>query len=259
MSVMRRTGPPSFWPSHLKTYRDCPQRYYLQFVRRRAGRIVDTSAMKRGLVTHNVLAVAFNHFRARKTFPDGLDKRITERLSVDDYPSHDQWRQDVRVISDWVEIAVESFDTRKSVLAVEKTYDFPFPGRSAEPPFTLNARVDLVLRHDDSAVEHVDWKTGKRGWVDEIQSVAARIAVGRALQEPRVVSTVNFLSAANGDHDDSSELSRLEVREGWDAIKGIATSICTDEAWTPKQGPLCNWCPYFQHGCKLHRASDSEA
>lgn len=256
MSVARRSGPPAFWPNHLKTYRDCPQRYYLKFVRRRAGRIVDTSAMRRGLVTHNVLAVAFNHFRARKAFPDGLGKRITERLAVDDYASYDRWRQDVRVIGDWVEIAVESFDTRKSVLAVEKTYAFPFPGRTAEPPFTLNARVDLVLRHDDGAVEHVDWKTGKRGWVDELQNVAARISVGRTLQESRVVSTVSFLAAANGDHDDSSELSRQEVREGWNAIKGIAGSICTDDEWLPIQSPFCNRCPYFQHGCRLHRALD---
>lgn len=114
-----------------------------------------------------------------------------------------------------------------------------------------------MLRRDDGAIEHVDWKTGKRGWVDEIQNVAARIAVGRELQEPRIVSTVSFLSAANGDQDDSSELSRDEAREGWSGIKAIATSICTDPTWTPKQGPLCNWCPYFQHGCALHRAHDS--
>ena len=84
---MRRDGTPTFWPNHLKTYKDCPQHYYLKFVRKRAGRLVDISAMKRGQVTHNVLAVAFNYFRARQSFPDGLDKRITERLPVDDYPS----------------------------------------------------------------------------------------------------------------------------------------------------------------------------
>src|SRR4029078_4161988 len=123
-------------------------------------------------------------------FPDGLDKRITERLPVDDYPSRDHWQQDVRVIGDWVENALETFDTRKSVLAVEKTFRFPFHGRVAAPSFMLNARVDLVLRRDEGALEHVDWKTGKRGWVDEIQNVAARLAVGRELQEPRIVSTV---------------------------------------------------------------------
>jgi len=240
-------------------YKDCPQRYYLQFVHKRAGRMVDKSAMTRGRVTHSVLAVAFNHLRARNTFPDSLDKRITERLSVDDYPSYDHWQHDVRVIGGWVEHAVESFDTRKSVMAVEKTYAFPFPGRSAEPPFTLNARVDLVLRHDDGGIEHVDWKTGKRGWVDEIQNVAARIAVGKALQEPRVVSTVSFLAAANGEHDDSSELSRQDVRDGWTTIKGLASSICTDNEWTPIQSGLCNWCPYYQHGCKLHRAPDTDS
>ncbi|MEX2315290.1 MAG: PD-(D/E)XK nuclease family protein, partial [Thermomicrobiales bacterium] len=192
-------------------------------------------------------------------FPDSLDRRIAERLSVDDYASHEHWRQDVRVVGDWVENAVESFDTRKSVLTVEKSYGFPFPGRTDEPPFMLNARVDLVLRHDDGAIEHVDWKTGKRGWVDEIQNVAARLSVGRALQEPRVVSTVSFLSAANGEFDDSSELSRQDVREGWQTIKGLAGGICTDDEWTPKQGPLCNWCPYYQHGCALHRAPDTDA
>src|SRR5687768_11836462 len=124
MSVLRQAGLPVFWPNHLKTYKDCPQRYYLQFVRKRKGRLVDTSAMKRGQVTHNVLAQAFRYFGARSAFPEGLDKRITERLPVDDYASHDHWQQDVRVIGDWVESAIESFDTRKSVLAVEKSYAF---------------------------------------------------------------------------------------------------------------------------------------
>ncbi|MDQ3547661.1 MAG: PD-(D/E)XK nuclease family protein [Chloroflexota bacterium] len=68
MSVVRRAGPSAFWPNHLKMYKDCPQRYYLQFVRKRVGRMVDTSAMTRGRVTHSVLAVAFNHLRARHSF-----------------------------------------------------------------------------------------------------------------------------------------------------------------------------------------------
>jgi hypothetical protein len=256
--VDRRSGTPLLWPNHLKTYKDCPQRYFLQFVRKRKGRLLDTSAMKRGQVTHNVLAQAFRYFGARNAFPEGLNKRIVERLPVDEYPSRDHWEQDVRVIGDWVENAIESFDTRKSVMAVEKTYVFPFQGRVAEPAFNLNARVDLVLRLDDGAVEHVDWKTGKRGWVDEIQNVAARLSVGRTLQESRVVSTVSFLSAANGEFEESSELSRTEVREGWAEIKRLATGICTDDQWTPKQGPLCNWCPYYQHGCKLHRATEDD-
>jgi hypothetical protein len=256
MVVDRRSGLPVFWPNHLKTYKDCPQRYFLQFIRKRKGRLIDSTAMRRGQVTHSVLAQAFRFFGARSGFPDGLDKRIVERLPIDEYASREQWQQDVRVISDWVENAIESFDTRKAVVAVEKTYGFPFPGRAAEPAFTLNARVDLVLRLDDGAVEHVDWKTGKRGWVDEVQNVAARISVGRTLQEPRVVSTVSFLSAANGEFEESSELSRTEVQAGWIEIKRLATDICTDQDWAPKQGPLCNWCPYYEHGCRLHRSAE---
>lgn len=258
MASERRSGPPAFWPNHLKIYSDCPQRYFLKYIRKRPGRLIDSSAMHRGLVTHNVLGLAFNYFRAKETFPAGLDKRIAERLPVDDYPSRDHWQHDARIIGDWVEQAVGSFDTRKAVLAVEKNYAYPFAGRDGEQAFSLKARVDLVLRLDDGGIEHVDWKTGKRGWVDELQNVAARITVGRELQEPRVVSTVSFLSIANGEHDDSSELSRDEVRDGWKTIKGIAASICADTEWRPKQGPLCNWCPYYQHGCVLHRAPGHE-
>ncbi len=254
MARIGRSGPPLYWPNHLKTYRDCPQRYYLQFVRKRAGRLVDTSAMTRGRVTHNVLALAFNHFRARQTFPSGLNKRTTERLPVDDYPSHEHWHRDVEMVGSWVEHAVESLDNRKSVLAVEKSYGYAFNGRFSEPPFLLNARVDLVLRRDDGAIEHVDWKTGKRGWVDELQNIAARIAVGKALQEARVVSTVSFLAAANSDHDECNEMSRQEVQEGWITIKSLATGISTDQVWSPKQGPFCARCPYYEHGCVLHRA-----
>lgn len=261
MSVVRRAGLSAYFPKHLNTYKRCPQQYYLKYVRKRPGRFVDTSALKRGAITHNVLSHAFNHFRRHNGFPAGLDSRVSERLTVGDYPSQDHWRRDVAAITDWVDIAVESFDRRKSVVAVEQVYSYRFSQHAAaqdEPPSFLKARVDLVLRRDDGAVEHIDWKTGKRGWVDEIQNLAARIAVGKALQEPRIVSTVSFLAATPGEMDDSSELTEQQVREGWRSIKGIVADICTDQEWQPIQSGLCNWCPYFQHGCKLHRALDSD-
>jgi hypothetical protein len=264
MSGTRRVGLAAYFPAHLNTYRRCPQQYYLQYVKRHPRRTgIDRSAATRGAITHNVLNHAFRHFRRHKGFPAGLDRRIRDSFTVDDYPSHDHWRRDVSAVVDWVELAVESFDQRKDILAVEQVYTYPLPSRTGafhEPPSFLKARVDLVARQDDGVVEHIDWKTGKRGFTDdvEIQNVASRIAIGKATQESRIVSTVSFLSATDGVVDDRYVMTEQEVRQGWRTIKDLVNTICDDGDWSPSQGPLCNWCPFYQHGCKLHRARDVE-
>ena len=265
MAVARRVGLAAYFPTHLNMYRRCPQRYFLQYVCRRPGRIgIDRSAANRGAITHNVLNHAFRHFRKHKGFPAGLDRRIRGSLSVNDYPSADHWRRDVSAVVDWVEDVVESFDHRQEIVAVERVYAYRLPPSAElfdQPPSFLKARVDLVLRQDDGVIEHVDWKTGKRDFTDdiEIQNVAARIALGREMQERRIVSTVSFLAAAQGVVDDRRVLTEQEVRHGWRTIKSIVADICTDQQWQPQQSGLCNWCPYFQHGCKLHRAPNSDA
>ncbi len=261
MAVARRVGLAAYFPRHLNTYQRCPQRYYLEYVRKRPGRVgLDRSALNRGVITHNVLNHAFKHFRRHNGFPAGIETRIRESLSADDYPSPDHWRRDVSAVVDYVELAVESFDTRKSVIAVEQVYGYQLPSQASDlnaPPSFLKARLDLILRRDDGVVEHVDWKTGKSDWTDEIQNVAARITVGKALQERRMVSTVTFLAATPGVVDDQREMTREEVHAGWKTIKGLVSDICTDQEWRPIQSGLCNWCPYYQHGCKLHRARDA--
>ena len=253
MSIRQRKTPLSLWPQHLEIYKRCPQRYYLKYIRKRPGRVVNTTAMTRGHVTHNVIAYAFKHFRAKRSFPDGIDGQIVTRLPLDDYANREDWRHDVAVIGDWVDCAIETFDTRKQVIAVETKYSYPFRGRPSEPPFTLKAKVDLVLRQEDGAIEHIDWKTGKPRWQDEIQNIVCRIAVGRAFQQPRIVSTVTFLNIETGEADESGELSREQVNPVWNKIMGLATGIQTDETWEPRQNALCAWCPYYQHGCALHQ------
>lgn len=260
MAVSRRVGLAAYFPAHLNMYRRCPQRYYLTYVRKRPGRAgVDRSAARRGAITHNVLNHAFRHYQRRQDFPSGLDRRIRESLTIGDYPSQDHWRRDVSAVVDWVELAIESFDRRKVVVAVEQVYGYPLPpptGASSEHPSFLKARVDLVVRREDGAIEHVDWKTGKRDWTDdvEIQNVAARITVGKALQERRIVSNVSFLAATEGVVEDRQEMTERDVRSGWRTIKGFVSDIRSDQAWKPRQSALCTWCPYFHNGCVLHRA-----
>ena len=130
--------------------------------------------------------------------------------------------------------------------------DYQFPGSADCPSFLLRHRIDLVLDHKDGTLEHRDWKTGSRVEVDELQDVAARIVVRQAFPEhSRILSSTAFLS-----HDvvQIDELTRDQVRSGWQRIKQLAGGIASEKDWLPVSNALCPWCPFYQRSCALYRS-----
>jgi hypothetical protein len=246
-----RETPPTYWPNSLKMFDSCPQRYYLKYVRKAKGRIFDKPEMIRGNITHQVLAHAFRFFSRQRSFPASLRAEIDDRVDEADHGARGTRAAEVSLIQELVDSAIDSFDQRKSVHTVECVYQYPFRGGGSEQPFTTKAKVDLVVRLDDGEIEHIDWKTGKRGPVDNIQTIAARLAIGRTLDEPRVRSTTAFLGAGETD---SRILSKDEARQTWIRIRGIARDIDANHAsgaWAPVQSGLCTHCEYYGHGCHL--------
>ena len=128
--------------------------------------------------------------------------------------------------------------TRDSLAALWK----PFLARRSP-------RIDLVLQHEDASLEHVDWKTGSRAWVDEIQNATGRIVVGRAFQEARIRSTTHFLGSTATR---SRALEQEEVVAVWREIKELVAAIETEQTWTPTPNPLCAHCPFQRNGCALY-------
>ncbi|HUG15803.1 MAG TPA: PD-(D/E)XK nuclease family protein [Thermomicrobiales bacterium] len=258
MAQPSRRFTPTYWVNHLTTFEACPQKYFLKHVRKRKGRIVAAAEMTRGRITHEVLAQAFKVFAGRRSFPADLRGEIEARVTPESELARVDRVREIDMIHDWVDAAVESFDPRKSVHVVERSYGFSFRGKGAELPFIVKAKVDLLVRVDAVEIEHIDWKTGRRHPADELQAVVARIAVGSALDEARVRSTTTYLSSRESD---SRYLTRDEARPIVGRIRSIAREIDENHVsgeWAPIQSRQCERCQYYQHGCILFARSGAD-
>lgn len=239
---------PTFSVKQIQTYKCCPHQYFLRYVRKRRGAIVVNSAMARGSTAHAVLGQTFNAFRQQGAFPTNLRDRVSRHLPRRDYDDDAHWQADIDMVTGWIDIAVSTHDPTSQIVAVERVYTYPFPGRWGEPAFALTTRIDLITRHEDETIEHIDWKTGGTPIVDRIQTVGSRIALGRTLQEGRIRSTTRFLAL---DTCRSATLTRDEVRDTWEEIKDLAQRIIADDDWEPVENALCPYCPYRNQGCPL--------
>jgi hypothetical protein len=252
--VSRESRPvtPIHWPNSLNMFDSCPQRYYLKHVRRLKGRVFARPQMTRGNITHQVLAQAFKVFAGRRDFPANLRVEIDERVGQSDIGAASARSAEARLIEDFVDCAIETFDRRKSVHTVESVYSYAARDPNGGAAFIAKAKVDLVVRREDGEIEHIDWKTGKRGSGDDIQMVVSRVAVGSRLGDARIHSTMSYLATREVD---SRILSRDDARQTWIRVREIATGIDHNRAsgeWIPIQSGLCASCEYYQHGCRLH-------
>lgn len=240
---------PVFYPSMLNTYRQCPSLYHHRYVERQPPAGQENSALRQANALHSVLAQVFREYQRACTFPVRLQELVTAQLPRESYPSERAWGEAVEFVLGQVKWALMSFDHGAEVLAVERTLKYAFAGRSDVPAFELRAKVDLVLRHTDGSLEHIDWKTGKGCRIDQLQNTACRIVVGQTYtDEPVIRSTTAFLATETTRSD---LLTRDQVRENWTVIKEIVSLILAETAWLPTENPLCEFCPLYEQGCKL--------
>lgn len=258
MSTPARRFMPTHSVYHFTAFENCPQKYFLKYVRKRKGRVFVRPEMTRGRITHEVLAHAFKVFAGSRSFPANLRTEIESRVKKSDAVTSTLQAREVDLIHDWVDSAVETFDARKAVHRVEGTFTYSSHGKGAGQPFVAKARIDLVLKLDDGQVEHIDWKTGKRRAADDIQAVISRVAVGHTLRASPVHSTTTYLGSGESE---SRILSREETQRTWDRVRILARDIEANHAsgeWAPVQNPLCPYCEYYQAGCRLYQCIDTD-
>ncbi|MGH6914298.1 MAG: PD-(D/E)XK nuclease family protein [Geminicoccales bacterium] len=127
-------------------------------------------------------------------------------------------------------------------LVVEQNLFAP-AGRGA---LRLGARVDLVLKHEDGLIEHVDFKTGKLR-DDPVQALVSRRVVGHRVSPSATVRTTTLYLQHR--HADSRELDRDDCRSDWRDIADSIRAIRTITKWPAKPGPLCEYCPFKERDC----------
>ncbi len=242
----------TYYPSYLKTFDQCPERYLHKYVERTPTNEPFSVALAKGDVAHKVLEHSARQLLRRGTLPADLRALVQARLPCEPYPSELAWTSDVEELVRQVRRGLTYIDT--NILCTETTLKRPFSGDEECPPFILAAKVDLILQREDEDgpfVEVVDFKTGRPGEPDLLDQVAVRY-VAKALVNPRmqgqptrIVNTVLYL--ADGALRWSRELDLDVCLEQWKEIKRLVTAIEASEAWLPVPSSACEWCPYREH------------
>jgi hypothetical protein len=248
---------PTFTPGMLDAYGRCPLQFRRKYVEKRMPPQDFSRDLACGIAAHEALQWALGIFGRTGGYPIDIRQRVEDALPAAAYADAADYAADVEKIICWVKSGLGGIDETARVLQVERWMEFRFPGCADCPPFLLRHRVDLVMEHEDGALEHRDWKTGARAEVDQMQNVAARIVVKTAFPDrDRILSSTAFLARDIVQIDD---LTRDEVCAVWGRMKQLVAAAMAETEWLPTSNALCPWCPLYQNGCPLYPTAASGA
>ncbi len=248
--------PPLHTPSGLNLYRRCPEAYNLRYRVRQPAPETPSPALARGIAVHEVLARCARQYQAQGTLPTGWPARLAARLPRAAYPDAAAWGDDLAASREQVAAGLRGLDPRLEVVAVERFWRWTWPGDRVLAPFTLGAKVDLVLAGTDDRgaryLDVIDYATGQGRRVDPIQELVERLVVQANLgvDYAYIVSTTAWLAL---DASWSAVRDNDECRATWREIRGLAHAIATDPIMAPTPSALCQWCDYYGNGCVLDR------
>jgi hypothetical protein len=255
-AVPRR--PPLHTPSALNLFRKCPEAYHLRYVARQPAPEIPSPALARGIAVHDTLAACAREYQRRGTLPTGWPARLAAQLPRAAYPEEAAWRADLAASRAQVAVGLAALAPELEVVAVERFWRWTWPGTASGAPFTLGAKVDLVLAGTDDRgaryLDIVDYATGQGRRIDRIQELVERLVVKANLvmggEYAYIVSTTAWLASAASW---SAVRDEDECRATWREIRGLAHAIATDPVMAPTPSALCQWCDYYGNGCLLDR------
>jgi PD-(D/E)XK nuclease superfamily protein len=228
-------------PRAINTYNQCPRKFFHQYVRNVKMPFEFSSGLAIGNVTHKALAEIFLARKAGLPEPD-IEACIWKYLRTQKYPEEngDELREDhFHLILEHVSAALRMLPAGAEVLEVEREFDYHL----ASFGLAITSRVDLVVRHGDGLIDHIDFKTGRQGG-DPIQNVMSRVAVLNTLAVASDrIRTVNGLTGTHtyaivpGDRD-----AHIYA---WHLVKDRIREILGDNDWLPRPDPdVCRWCDF---------------
>ena len=241
------TPPPRLSPSGAGTFEQCPRRWRMRYV----DRLPDPpgEAALAGSFAHRVLEL----FMQRA--PEDRTVEAAKVIARDEWP-------DVEADPDFVALGYDADAAKqfrwKSWLAIEGLWALEDPKtvevRATEQDLEVELGgvpfrgiVDRLDEEGDGLIV-TDYKSGKapspryrRGRLDQVLLYAA--AVQAATGEMPVRARLLYL----GQRPVGIDVNQGEIDTVVEKLAGTWSAIntaCADDAFEPRTGPLCGWCPY---------------
>lgn len=241
------------FPTQLLAFRRCPLSWKLRYIERRPFEETSTPALVLGNAVHHVTATLL---RQPPEIWTQLTRDDAERLVVDRLPSEMTLSGVDRaeaVINgrDAVLSCTRSLDPEIEIVAVERSFDYHCKTLDRYGA-SLAARIDLLIRHPDSELELIDWKTGLEREDDALQAAISRMVVSSTYAEATrfgapIRTTTHYTRTGTNT---SMVLSRDQVSISWREVLGLVERMATI-ATEAKPGYHCQWCPFRGNGCTI--------
>ena len=243
-STLERIGY-KLYPASLGAYYRCPRKFQMRYVRRVRMPYDFKPYLAIGSVTHKALASLLR--RRLDGLPTAsLESYATEHLMRERYPLEiaDELRAEhLTVVIGHMERSMASLPEDSEVLWVEHEFSRPTAFEPIDSPVEVAAKVDLVIRHGDGLIDHIDFKTGYEGG-DPLQNVMSRVAVAHGTKTAaHRLRTVNVLSKSGVYEVDTT--TNEQYRQNWQVVEYTVAQLATDSAWPGTTDPaICRRCEF---------------
>jgi CRISPR/Cas system-associated exonuclease Cas4 (RecB family) len=243
-------------PASINSYYRCPRKFQFRYIRNVKMPFRFSPALAIGGVAHKALAEIFR--QRRDNVPEQtIESHVDRYIRLERYPQEngDQLRlEHAPIVASHVEQALDLLPSDAIILEVERPFDFVFINSQLSDPISIESRVDLVIRHGDGIVDHIDFKTGSQSG-DIIQNFVSRVTVANSLEiGGEKLRTVNVLTKT-GEYQ-VIPADRKQHANTWELVKDTICRLSVDSEWTPRPEPaICRWCD-FRPICK-HAGPDT--
>ena len=244
------------YPQSINAYYRCPRKFHFRYIRNVRMPFEFKPPLVIGGVTHKVLAAIFRD-RRDQCQPADIEAYVTKYISFEKYPegATDPMRdQHAPVVTGHVERALRSLPVNAEVLHVEEEFTYSVRTKAIGSAVTVGAKVDVVIRHGDGMIDHIDFKTGKQGG-DPIQNYLSRLTVGKKLRlQPDRLRTVNVLTGS-GEYEIVPD-SPAANEHIWNIVQTQIHALSVDEEWRARPEPaICRFCD-FRSKCDYAQLDD---
>jgi CRISPR/Cas system-associated exonuclease Cas4 (RecB family) len=230
-------------PASINSYYRCPRKFQFRYIRNVRMPYVFKPALAIGLVTHNAIADYFRLWGEGRR-PQSVEPLVETRLKTAWYPNDDVRIEHLPTIIDHSNRAIDALPPEAVIEQVEHTYTYMYSDGMLAEHIEIRARVDLVVRHGDGFVDHIDFKTGQQTG-DLFQNFLSRVTVKAHFADmpSEKLRTVNILTRTGAYEVVPSD--RDVHSATWETVKHTIRDLARDNQWQARPEPaVCRFCDF---------------